>query len=416
MTDEKARENFLKYGNPDGKGSFAVGIALPNFLQEKEYQIQVLLAFFVLVIFVIPGYFLNKISANEKDVGGVDIDNRKIFTEMINENMLGKQIPVVFAHSHEFSKMTVRNQDEFNVLKRIKAEEHVKDVIPKQGKNDKKPQVQVKPIVLLMGYMYNLLTEEDMKDEGLKKDLEVILRAIPSYIDIMLTQTMMLSQMFKMGRSPKKITAQNIYTQIEFSQNLMQGGWINKDPYQQLPHIDSINAGKLKNKIGGKKLFQYCMMGADKRREIMESVFSESPNLETMIKDQEECIGALPLVKLTMSAYVEGEDEIVVGDILTCKLRVEYYNLQKGQKSGYVHSKYYPYLKRDNWFLIITDSQRVSLAAIEKLIVTDNFYEKEFKERITKPGKISFTSILANDSYKGLDQMSEIEVTVVAQA
>jgi translocation protein SEC63 len=34
MTDEKARDNFLKYGNPDGKGSFAVGIALPNFLQK----------------------------------------------------------------------------------------------------------------------------------------------------------------------------------------------------------------------------------------------------------------------------------------------------------------------------------------------------------------------------------------------
>ena len=139
MTDEKARENFLKYGNPDGKGSFAVGIALPNFLQEKDYQIQVLLAFFIVVVFVIPGYFLNKISSNEKDVGGVDIDNRKIFTEQINENMLGKQIPVIFAQSHEFSKLTVRNQEEFNVLKRIKAEAQVKDVIPKQGKNDKKP-------------------------------------------------------------------------------------------------------------------------------------------------------------------------------------------------------------------------------------------------------------------------------------
>lgn len=37
MTDEKARDNFLKYGNPDGKGAMAVGIALPNFLQKKEY-------------------------------------------------------------------------------------------------------------------------------------------------------------------------------------------------------------------------------------------------------------------------------------------------------------------------------------------------------------------------------------------
>ena len=59
MTDEKARDNFLKYGNPDGKGSFAVGIALPNMLQKKEYQLQVLLVFFIVVVFFIPGYFLN---------------------------------------------------------------------------------------------------------------------------------------------------------------------------------------------------------------------------------------------------------------------------------------------------------------------------------------------------------------------
>lgn len=117
-----------------------------------------------------------------------------------------------------------------------------------------------------------------------------------------------------------------------------------------------------------------------------------------------------------MSAFVEGEDEIVVGDILTCKLRVDYYNLDEGQKSGYVHSKHYPYLKRDNWFLIITDESFTGLAAIEKLTVTENFFEKEFKERIQRPGKIAFTAILTNDSYKGLDQFSKVEVNVVAKA
>ena len=67
------------------------------------------------------------------------------------------------------------------------------------------------------------------------------------------------------------------------------------------------------------------------------------------------CIEGLPLVNLDMKAEVEGEEEIVVGDILTCKLTVTYLNLDKGEKSGYVHSKHYPYLKRDNWYLIITD-------------------------------------------------------------
>jgi hypothetical protein len=117
-----------------------------------------------------------------------------------------------------------------------------------------------------------------------------------------------------------------------------------------------------------------------------------------------------------MTAFVEGEDEIVVGDILTCKLRVDYHNLLPGQRSGYVHSKHYPYLKKDNWFLIITDESFTGLAAIEKLQVSENFFEKEFKERIQRPGKIAFTAILTNDSYKGLDQFSKVEVQVQTEA
>lgn len=133
-------------------------------------------------------------------------------------------------------------------------------------------------------------------------------------------------------------------------------------------------------------------------------------------EDQEKCIEALPLVKLTMTAFVEGEDEIVVGDILTCKLTVDYLKLNQGERSGYVHSKHYPYLKKDNWFLIITDENFQGLAAVEKLEVKNNKFEKEFKERIQRPGKISFTAILTNDSFKGLDQQSRVEVTVVEQA
>lgn len=117
-----------------------------------------------------------------------------------------------------------------------------------------------------------------------------------------------------------------------------------------------------------------------------------------------------------MIAEVEGEDELVVGDILTTKLTVTYLNLDKGEKSGYVHSKAYPYLKRDNWYLIITDENFQGLANIEKLTVTDSTYVKEFKERIQRPGKIAFTAILANDSYKGLDQTEKVEVNVVSLA
>jgi len=80
--------------------------------------------------------------------------------------------------------MKVRNEGELNVLKKIKSNDQVKEAIPKA--NEKKAPIQVKPICLLVGYMNDLLKEEDLNHGELRKDLENILRAIPSYIDIIL--------------------------------------------------------------------------------------------------------------------------------------------------------------------------------------------------------------------------------------
>jgi hypothetical protein len=97
--------------------------------------LQVLIAFFILITFVIPYAFWIRINESEKDVGGVDVDNRKIFTDLINENMLGKQIPGILSQSTEFSLMKVKSKEELEILKRIKAIEEVKEAIPKQKPN-----------------------------------------------------------------------------------------------------------------------------------------------------------------------------------------------------------------------------------------------------------------------------------------
>ena len=117
-----------------------------------------------------------------------------------------------------------------------------------------------------------------------------------------------------------------------------------------------------------------------------------------------------------MKVEVVGESEAVVGDILTCKLKVEYINLKKGEQSGYVHSKSYPYLRRDTWYLIITDLNYSGMAAVEKLNVEDHVFEKEYKERLTRPGPVDFIVILCNDCYKGLDVRQQLSVNVVMES
>ena len=113
-----------------------------------------------------------------------------------------------------------------------------------------------------------------------------------------------------------------------------------------------------------------------------------------------------------MTAQVHGSDNFEVGDILTCKLRVDFVNLEKGQQSGYVHSKHYPYLRRDCWYLVITDETMTGLAAVEKINIDQEFYEKEFQEKISRVGPVKFIALLVNDSYKGLDQVVKVDVQV----
>ena len=44
----------------------------------------------------------------------------------------------------------------------------VKEAIPKPPKDNRRPPVQVKPICLLMAYMYDILSDEEKKNPGIQ--------------------------------------------------------------------------------------------------------------------------------------------------------------------------------------------------------------------------------------------------------
>jgi len=73
------RENWEKYGNPDGRGSFHVAIAMPRFLLDKKNQVPVLAVFFLILLVVVPAYFISGLDTTTKEAGGVDVNNRKMF-------------------------------------------------------------------------------------------------------------------------------------------------------------------------------------------------------------------------------------------------------------------------------------------------------------------------------------------------
>lgn len=54
MTDDEARKNWEKYGNPDGPGAMSFGIALPSWIVEKENSVWVLGLYALVFMVALP--------------------------------------------------------------------------------------------------------------------------------------------------------------------------------------------------------------------------------------------------------------------------------------------------------------------------------------------------------------------------
>jgi len=148
-----------------------------------------------MIVFVIPGFFYSTIFKEEKDIGNVSTENRIIFNEMIDNDMVGKKIPGILGQGEEFVKMKVRNQQELEMMKTIKSSPVVIETIPKEVEGR---TVQIKPICLLMAYMCGMVKPEStVHKDNLASDLEIILRVIPSYLDIIIEECIKLIAEYK---------------------------------------------------------------------------------------------------------------------------------------------------------------------------------------------------------------------------
>jgi hypothetical protein len=150
-------------------------------------------------------------------------------------------------------------------------------------------------------------------------------------------------------------------------------------------------------------------MDAEERKEILlkQLNFSQQEYNEHMI-----CINALPVVNMTVKAEVLGSTTFEVGDVLNVKVKIEFKNFKKDERSGYVHSRTYPYLRRENWYLIGTEQSMTGIAFVEKLHIDSEVFEKNIEEKMHRAGPLSFVILLVNDSYKGLDQIASVDLII----
>ncbi len=172
-------------------------------------------------------HVFSNLDAQNKDVGNISIENRKVFAFLINENMTYKNCPTVLACSEEFRQIKPRNEEAAKALAAIKSDDATKELIPAKVAPPLDKLLNMPSLCIVLAYMLRM----NEMNEHLEADLEFILSKATFLIEMMLFVCNMIKMESQMKRINKRINARNVVALIEFSQNVIQGMWYDDDAF-----------------------------------------------------------------------------------------------------------------------------------------------------------------------------------------
>ncbi|KAL7541766.1 hypothetical protein ACHAXR_012154 [Thalassiosira sp. AJA248-18] len=390
LTDPTAKENYEKYGNPDGKQSLAVSIGLPEFLLNTDNRNLVLLTYLIFMVIVIPfavwSYYSNSSKFGEKDVM---YDTYAWFHHNLNEHTLTKTLPEVLAGSAEFR--------ERNMPKSAADKQEIGQVLAKVKSQMQKPTythpVVMKGNVLLHAH---LTRQSDVLSAASQEDLQFMLRYSSSLIDAMIS-------VCKHQESLK--SALNC---IKFGQYVAQGMWMKDSELLQLPHFTEAEAGHCaKGKPSAKTIVQYIDIPNETKKGLKD--FSTEQK-----EDVFKCCELLPNITVETEVGVDDDEDpkVYEGDLCTVSVKLTRNNLEDGEKASLVHAPRFPFPRREAWWVAL-GTKEGKIISIDKVTSPNKVVDHKIKFLAPRKGQYEFDLHVMSNAYIGFDYTETVELTTM---
>lgn len=388
LTDATAKENFEKYGNPDGKQSLEVSIGLPSFLLDTTNRNFVLMAYLIIMVGIIPfcvwRYYSNSSKFGEKDVM---YDTYSWYHHNLSEHTLIKSLPEVFSGSAEFRTRNKPLKEEKNDIQ--KTMQTVRSQMQKPKFNH---PVCIKGNVLTHAHLCRKVSGLSAK---LRDDLNFMLQNSSSLIDAMITVCQ------------HQDALQTAINCIEFGQFVTQAMWTKDSSLLQLPHFTKAEA-------------EHCSKGKNAAASIKEYIAmedSEKKGMANFSATQKEDVlktcSLIPDLTVETKVFVEDDedDQVYEGDLLTINVTLTRNNLKEGEKAGLVHAPFFPYPKQEGWWVVL-GTREGKIIDIQKVTKAGRVVDHEIKFLAPRQGDYEFSLHVLSNAYIGLDQKHPVELTV----
>ncbi|XP_034480630.1 translocation protein SEC63 homolog [Drosophila innubila] len=321
LTDDVAKENYEKYGNPDGPGAMSFGIALPSWIVEKENSVWVLglygLVFMVAMPSAVGVWWYRSIRFSGDKVL---LDTTQMYFYFIHKtpHMLLKRALMVLAASLEFDKR------------------HNSQVIERQSDNDEVPAL-IRQLPNLnekckehpLCRMYSIkarailhahLSRMPLNAETLERDRQFIVKKCPYLVQEMVSCVHQLVMMAYARRVPRLPSIETIENCMKMSPMIIQGLWEFKSPLLQLPHLTEDHLYFMNKKRHVKNLQQFAQLKPEESRMLLKNLSDfEYENVMRVL-------GKMPLIDFSIRCEViddENTNVVTAGAIVTVTVTLE---------------------------------------------------------------------------------------------
>ncbi|BFG23414.1 hypothetical protein CerSpe_096880 [Prunus speciosa] len=361
LTDPVSRENFEKYGHPDGRQGFQMGIALPQFLLHIDGASGgILLLWIVGVCILLPLVIaVVYLSRSAKYTGNyVMHQTLSTYYYFMKPSLAPSKVMDVFIKAAEYTEIPVRRTDneplqKLFMLVRSELNLDLKNIKQEQAKFWKQHPALVKTELLIQA---QLTRESASLSPSLQGDFRRVLELAPR----------LLEELMKMAVMPRNAQGQGWLRPaigvVELSQCIIQavplsarkatGGYSEGiAPFLQLPHFSEA----VIKKIARKKLRvlqELQDMSLQDRAELLSQTAGFSSN---EVQDVEMVLETMPSISIEVKCETEGEEGIQEGDIVTVHAWVTL-KRANGLIGALPHAPYFPFHKEENFWFLLADS------------------------------------------------------------
>ncbi|KAK7304030.1 hypothetical protein RJT34_15023 [Clitoria ternatea] len=361
LADPIGRENYEKYGHPDGRQGFQMGIALPQFLLNIDGASGgILLLWIVGVCILLPLVVaVVYLSRSSKYTGNyVMHQTLSTYYYLMKPSLAPNKVMDVFIKAAEYMEIPVRRTDDeplqkLFMLVRSELNLDLKNIKQEQAKFWKQHPALVKTELLVQA---QLTREFAALSPSLQSDFRRILETAPR----------LLEELMKMAVIPRNAQGHGWLRPavgvVELSQCIIQavplsarkttgGSPEGIAPFLQLPHINET----VIKKVARKKVRTFQELHDMDSQERADLLIQTAGLSSAEVQDIETVLDMMPSLTLEVTCETEGEEGIQEGDIVTIHAWI---NIKRGNGliGALPHAPYYPFHKEENFWFLLADS------------------------------------------------------------